>query len=160
MSAGSSTSAADAIPADPKEAVPASGTGSAVLAKGITELVISVPAAGGDTKAHGITVTTPTYGNATTAQKPPADKVVEAPAPTYEMPSNEPIRRGTGGSGRPFSRSRGQPTGATGQNGDCATRRQGTTGGRARPAAPATGARATQPTWCVARFPAAARCVG
>jgi hypothetical protein len=74
--------------------------GSAVLAKGITEvqetgegtyagkldaqgrlteLVVSVPAAG-DTKAHDITVTYADYGNATTPQKPPADKVVEAPA--------------------------------------------------------------------------------
>ncbi|SCL54860.1 hypothetical protein GA0070606_2352 [Micromonospora citrea] len=66
----------------------------------------------------------------------------------------------TGGSGRPFHVRGRQPTGVTGQNGDCATRRQGTTGKRARPAAPATGARATQPAWCVARFPAATRCVG
>lgn len=50
----------------------------------LTELVISVPAAG-DTKAHDITVTYADYGNATTPQKPPADKVVEAPASTYEM---------------------------------------------------------------------------
>ncbi|MEU4639038.1 hypothetical protein [Micromonospora sp. NPDC023814] len=50
----------------------------------LTELVISVPAAG-DTKAHDITVTYADYGNATAPQKPAADKVVEAPASTYEM---------------------------------------------------------------------------
>lgn len=50
----------------------------------LTELVISVPAAG-DNKAQDIKVTYADYGNATTPQKPPADKVVEAPASTYEM---------------------------------------------------------------------------
>ncbi|MCM0678954.1 hypothetical protein NCC78_30435 [Micromonospora phytophila] len=50
----------------------------------LTELVISVPAAG-DTKAHDIKVAYADYGNATTAQKPPADKVVEASEQTYEM---------------------------------------------------------------------------
>ncbi|MEW2376316.1 hypothetical protein AB0883_09465 [Micromonospora sp. NPDC047812] len=50
----------------------------------LTELVISVPAAG-DTKAHDIKVAYADYGKATTPQKPPADQVVEAPASTYEM---------------------------------------------------------------------------
>ncbi|MFG1887324.1 hypothetical protein ACGFIR_05560 [Micromonospora sp. NPDC049051] len=50
----------------------------------LTELVISVPAAG-ETKAHDIKVTYADYGNATAAQKPPADKVVEASPETYEM---------------------------------------------------------------------------
>ncbi|MGK5738364.1 hypothetical protein [Micromonospora sp. URMC 103] len=50
----------------------------------LTEWVISIPAAG-ETKAHDIKVTYADYGNATAAQKPAADKVVEAPAQTYEM---------------------------------------------------------------------------
>ncbi|MEU4778880.1 hypothetical protein [Micromonospora sp. NPDC023633] len=50
----------------------------------LTELVISVPAAG-ETKAHDIKVTYADYGNATAAQKPAADKVVEASPETYEM---------------------------------------------------------------------------
>ncbi|MEV4665553.1 hypothetical protein AB0J85_26855 [Micromonospora echinofusca] len=50
----------------------------------LTELVISVPGAG-ETKAHDIKVTYADYGNATAAQKPAADKVVEASPETYEM---------------------------------------------------------------------------
>ncbi|MEW2383237.1 hypothetical protein AB0873_14275 [Micromonospora sp. NPDC047707] len=50
----------------------------------LTELVISVPAAG-DTKAHDIKVTYADYGAAKGAQKPPANQVVEAPESTYEM---------------------------------------------------------------------------
>ncbi|WP_089001993.1 hypothetical protein [Micromonospora echinofusca] len=50
----------------------------------LTELVISVPSAG-ETKAHDIKVTYADYGNATAAQKPAADKVVEASPETYEM---------------------------------------------------------------------------
>ncbi|MFI7607150.1 hypothetical protein ACIBTV_18680 [Micromonospora sp. NPDC049366] len=50
----------------------------------LTELVMSVPAVG-ETKAHEIKVTYADYGSAAAAQKPSADKVVEAPAQTYEM---------------------------------------------------------------------------
>jgi hypothetical protein len=50
----------------------------------LTELVISVPAAG-ESKAHDIKVTYADYGSASAAQKPPADKVVEASPETYEM---------------------------------------------------------------------------
>lgn len=50
----------------------------------LTELAISVPAAG-ETAAHEIKVGYTGYGTGAGAQKPPADKVVEAPAETYEM---------------------------------------------------------------------------
>ncbi|RIV39478.1 hypothetical protein D2L64_09210 [Micromonospora radicis] len=50
----------------------------------LTELVISVPAAG-EAKAQEIKVSYADYGAATAAQKPPADQVVEASAQTYEM---------------------------------------------------------------------------
>lgn len=50
----------------------------------LAELTIPIPAAG-ETKAHEIKVTYADYGKATAAQKPPADKVVEASAETYEM---------------------------------------------------------------------------
>ncbi|MGV9211305.1 hypothetical protein ACTFTM_05515 [Micromonospora sp. RB23] len=50
----------------------------------LTELVISVPAAG-ETAAHDIKIGYAGYGAGTGAQKPPADKVVEASAETYEM---------------------------------------------------------------------------
>ncbi|MER7415323.1 hypothetical protein ABT346_00815 [Micromonospora peucetia] len=53
----------------------------------LTELVISVPAAG-ETKAHDIKVTYADYGSATAAQKPAADKVIEASDETYEMFKN------------------------------------------------------------------------
>ncbi|WP_422738318.1 hypothetical protein ACN263_03140 [Micromonospora sp. WMMD729] len=50
----------------------------------LTELVISVPAAG-EAAAHDIKIGYAGYGAGTGAQKPPADKVVEASAETYEM---------------------------------------------------------------------------
>ncbi|MEV7329148.1 hypothetical protein [Micromonospora sp. NPDC093244] len=50
----------------------------------LTELVISVPAAG-ETAAHEVKIGYTGYGAGTGAKKPPADKVVEAPAETYEM---------------------------------------------------------------------------
>ncbi|MEV4811244.1 hypothetical protein [Micromonospora avicenniae] len=50
----------------------------------LTELVLSIPAAG-ETKAHEIKVSYADYGTATAAQKPAADKVVEASEQTYEM---------------------------------------------------------------------------
>jgi len=50
----------------------------------LIELVISVPAAG-ETKAHDIKIAYADYGNATAAQKPAADKVVEASDEIYEM---------------------------------------------------------------------------
>ncbi|MFI7575192.1 hypothetical protein [Micromonospora sp. NPDC049497] len=50
----------------------------------LVELAIPVPAAG-ETKAHEIKVTYADYGKATAAQKPPADKVIEASPETYEM---------------------------------------------------------------------------
>ncbi|GGO03013.1 hypothetical protein [Micromonospora parathelypteridis] len=50
----------------------------------LTELVISVPAAG-ETAAHEVKISYTGYGTGTGAKKPPADKVVEAPAETYEM---------------------------------------------------------------------------
>ncbi|MCG5471891.1 hypothetical protein LADH09A_005926 [Micromonospora sp. LAH09] len=50
----------------------------------LTELAISVPAAG-ETAAHEIKVGYTGYGTGAGAQKPPADKVVEAPAETYEL---------------------------------------------------------------------------
>lgn len=50
----------------------------------LTELVISVPAAG-DTKAHDVKVTYADYGSAAAPQEPPADKVIEASEDTYKM---------------------------------------------------------------------------
>lgn len=50
----------------------------------LAELVISVPAAG-ESKAHDLKVTYADYGTATAAQKPPADKVIEASDETYQM---------------------------------------------------------------------------
>ncbi|TCB99987.1 hypothetical protein E0H26_04655 [Micromonospora zingiberis] len=50
----------------------------------LTELVISIPAAG-EAKAQDIKIGYADYGAATAAQKPPADKVVEASEQTYEM---------------------------------------------------------------------------
>ncbi|MET8306537.1 MULTISPECIES: hypothetical protein [unclassified Micromonospora] len=50
----------------------------------LTELAISVPAAG-ETAAHDIKIGYADYGTGAGAQKPPADKVVEAPAETYEL---------------------------------------------------------------------------
>ncbi|MET8527245.1 hypothetical protein [Micromonospora sp. NPDC005172] len=50
----------------------------------LTELVISVPAAG-ETAAHDIKIGYAGYGTGTGAQKPSADKVVEASAETYEL---------------------------------------------------------------------------
>lgn len=50
----------------------------------LTELVVAIPAAG-EAKAHEVKVTLAEYGNATAAQKPPADKVVEASDETYQM---------------------------------------------------------------------------
>ncbi|MEU5783688.1 hypothetical protein [Micromonospora lupini] len=49
-----------------------------------TELVISVPVAG-ETAAHDIKIGYAGYGAGTGAKKPPADKVVEASAETYEL---------------------------------------------------------------------------
>ncbi|NJP32686.1 hypothetical protein HCJ94_12000 [Micromonospora sp. HSS6-12] len=50
----------------------------------LTELVVSVPAAG-ESKAHDIKVTYADYGSASAAQKPPADQVIEASDETYQM---------------------------------------------------------------------------
>ncbi|WP_243709641.1 hypothetical protein [Micromonospora sp. 15K316] len=50
----------------------------------LSELVLSIPAAG-ETKAHEIKVAYADYGTATAAEKPAADKVVEASEQTYEM---------------------------------------------------------------------------
>ncbi|TWJ23995.1 hypothetical protein JD76_04141 [Micromonospora endolithica] len=50
----------------------------------LAELTMPIPAAG-ETKAHEIKVTYADYGKATGAQKPPADKVIEASPETYEM---------------------------------------------------------------------------
>ncbi|WP_433652732.1 hypothetical protein ACQP2C_10795 [Micromonospora zamorensis] len=50
----------------------------------LTELAISVPAAG-ENAAHEVKIGYTGYGTGTGAQKPPADKVVEAPAETYEL---------------------------------------------------------------------------
>ncbi|MET7666632.1 hypothetical protein [Micromonospora luteifusca] len=50
----------------------------------LTELVISMPAAG-ETAAHEVKIGYTGYGTGTGAKKPPADKVVEASAETYEM---------------------------------------------------------------------------
>jgi len=53
----------------------------------LVELVVSVPAAG-ETKAHDIKIAYADYGKATAAQKPPADKVIEASNDIYEMFKN------------------------------------------------------------------------
>ncbi|WBB64978.1 hypothetical protein [Micromonospora sp. WMMD812] len=79
----------DALDADQVKALGAQAKALPFTAKldaqgRLTELVISVPAAG-ETKAHDIKVTYADYGSATAAQKPPADKVVEASEQTYEM---------------------------------------------------------------------------
>ncbi|MET7961282.1 hypothetical protein ABZ356_05145 [Micromonospora zamorensis] len=50
----------------------------------LTELAIAVPAAG-ETAAHEVKIGYTGYGTGAGAQKPPADKVVEAPAETYEL---------------------------------------------------------------------------
>ncbi|MEV4820325.1 hypothetical protein [Micromonospora sp. NPDC049274] len=50
----------------------------------LTELVIPVPAAG-EAAAHEIKIAYAGYGAGTGAKKPPADKIVEAPAETYEL---------------------------------------------------------------------------
>ncbi|RKF28166.1 hypothetical protein [Micromonospora globbae] len=50
----------------------------------LSELVIQVPASG-QTAAQEIRVTYSDYGNATAAQKPPADQVVEAPPELYRL---------------------------------------------------------------------------
>ncbi|MDG4779212.1 hypothetical protein O7614_06080 [Micromonospora sp. WMMD961] len=50
----------------------------------LTELVISVPAAG-ETAAHEVKIGYSGYGTGAGAQKPPADKIVEASPETYEM---------------------------------------------------------------------------
>ncbi|MFE9688822.1 hypothetical protein [Micromonospora sp. NPDC005806] len=50
----------------------------------LTELVLKVPAAG-QNAAQDLKITYSDYGNATAAQKPPADQVVEAPAEFYNL---------------------------------------------------------------------------
>ncbi|SBT54607.1 hypothetical protein [Micromonospora narathiwatensis] len=50
----------------------------------LSELVMRVPAAG-QNAAQEIKITYADYGNATAAQKPPADQVVEAPAEFYHL---------------------------------------------------------------------------
>ncbi|MFD6754073.1 hypothetical protein [Micromonospora gifhornensis] len=50
----------------------------------LTELVLQVPGTG-ETAAQEIRVTYSDYGNATAAQKPPADQVVEAPPELYNL---------------------------------------------------------------------------
>lgn len=50
----------------------------------LTELVLQIPAAG-QVQAQEIRVTYSDYGNATAAQKPPADQVVEAPPELYNL---------------------------------------------------------------------------
>ncbi|MCM0678953.1 hypothetical protein NCC78_30430 [Micromonospora phytophila] len=50
----------------------------------LSEMVVQIPAAG-QTKAQEIRVAYSDYGNATAAQKPPADQVVEAPAEFYNL---------------------------------------------------------------------------
>ncbi|MGR6317241.1 hypothetical protein Q2K19_06770 [Micromonospora soli] len=50
----------------------------------LSELVLQVPAAG-QSAAQDIKITYTDYGNATAAQKPPADQVVEAPAEFYNL---------------------------------------------------------------------------
>ncbi|MEU4378952.1 hypothetical protein [Micromonospora echinofusca] len=50
----------------------------------LSEMVIQIPAAG-QSKAQDIRITYSDYGNATAAQKPPADQVVEAPAELYNL---------------------------------------------------------------------------
>ncbi|SIR38109.1 hypothetical protein [Micromonospora avicenniae] len=50
----------------------------------LSELVVQVPAAG-QQQAQDVRITYSDYGNATAAQKPPADQVVEAPAELYNL---------------------------------------------------------------------------
>ncbi|WP_428961899.1 hypothetical protein [Micromonospora fluostatini] len=50
----------------------------------LSELTIQVPATG-QTPAQDVKVTYADYGNATAAQRPPADQVVEAPAELYNL---------------------------------------------------------------------------
>ncbi|MFI7575193.1 hypothetical protein [Micromonospora sp. NPDC049497] len=50
----------------------------------LNEMVVQIPAAG-QTAAQEIRITYSDYGNATAAQKPPADQVVEAPAELYNL---------------------------------------------------------------------------
>ena len=50
----------------------------------LTELILQVPGTG-ETTAQEIRVTYSDYGNATAAQKPPADQVVEAPPELYNL---------------------------------------------------------------------------
>ncbi len=50
----------------------------------LSEMVLQIPAAG-QTAAQDIKITYSDYGNATAAQKPPADQVVEAPAELYNL---------------------------------------------------------------------------
>ncbi|AEB42928.1 hypothetical protein [Micromonospora maris] len=50
----------------------------------LTELILQVPGTG-ETAAQEIRVTYSDYGNATAAQKPPADQVVEAPPELYNL---------------------------------------------------------------------------
>lgn len=50
----------------------------------LSELVVQIPAAGQST-AQEVRITYSDYGNATPAQQPPADQVVEAPAEFYNL---------------------------------------------------------------------------
>ncbi|BCJ58564.1 hypothetical protein [Micromonospora endophytica] len=50
----------------------------------LTELVLQLPAAG-ETAAQEVRITYTDYGNATAAEAPPADQVVEAPAELYNL---------------------------------------------------------------------------
>ncbi|MFD0786608.1 hypothetical protein ACFQZ8_22135, partial [Micromonospora azadirachtae] len=50
----------------------------------LSELVVQIPAAG-QQQAQDVRITYSDYGNATAAQQPPADQVVEAPAELYNL---------------------------------------------------------------------------
>ena len=50
----------------------------------LSELVVQIPAAG-QSAAQDIKITYSDYGNATAAQKPAADQVVEAPQEFYNL---------------------------------------------------------------------------